>query len=401
MKRSFLHSLSLISCLTLLPFALTACGDSGSGETDADTTDSDTSDSDGETAGGNDSDLGDAVSQECVDAMGQYAQFSAALGDGAGMLAAYEGTALQTYIQRLDGENGRTDDAQITAALADGGEQALIDAELWVMHSVLEGLRSYVAAPEGGVEDPYNAMDDAHCIWEGSWKAAAQAAEGWSGDYTDLIVSDVDAGFLMGHDGLSGTPPAASIDEWAILPFKQIVEKNQYRVIHRHVSHYASMAQSGGDALAAHRALRWFEMYEHRLADRNTPGITIIKDMLGGEPTTIDPAVILREMNVAFAKRTRTYASQALEGGEVGVPAGYKGSVEGSVYTTLLYPDMMAAGFDITSIDASWDGYNQAIRDDDTAAAQTHSDALVQAYCDYQEQTLGIASCTGSDDEPG
>ncbi len=396
MRRHSLLLSPLIPCLLLLPPL--GCGDSGAGETDSD---SESSDSAANTTGGNTSDLGDSVSQDCVDAMAQYAAFTAASGDSAAMLAAYDGTALQKYVQRLDGENGRVDDSAILDALNDGGELALIDASLWVMQSLLEGMRTYIAAPGLGTPDPYTVWDDGHCIWEGAWKPAALTAEGWSGDYVDVIAAEVDDGFVTGHDGLIGEPPAAALDEWLALPAKQIVEKDQYRVIHRHVSHFATLAQSDGDALAARRALRWFEMFEHRLEERNTPGIPIVKAMLAGEPDAIDPAVIIREMNVAFAKRTRTYASQALDLGEVGVPAGYKGSVEGSIYTKLLYPDMRDAGFDVAGIESSWDSYNAAIRDDDAVAAQTHSDALVQAYCEYQEQTLGISSCTGSDDEPG
>ena len=375
--------------------ALVACGDSGAGETDSDTDDTL---GETETAGEPLYDLGEKVSQDCVDAMAQLDAFTAAAGDATSMSAAYEGTALQAYIQRLDGENARTDDSAITTALAGGGELELIDAELWVHYALLEGLRTYVAAPEGGVMDPYHVWDDAHCIWSGAWKSVAETAEGWSGSYTDVIVADVDAAFATGHDGILGDPPAASIDEWVVPPQKQVIEKNQYRAIHRHVTHFASLAQTNGDALAARRALRWFEMFEHRLDGRNTAGITIVKDMLAGDPGAVDAAVILREINDAFAKRTRGYASLAIEGGELGVPGGYKGAVEGSVYTKLLYPDMVDAGFDIAGLEASWDGYKQAIRDDDMAAAQQHSDALVTAYCDYQVQTLGIETCTAGAD---
>ncbi|MCA9692502.1 MAG: hypothetical protein KC636_23085 [Myxococcales bacterium] len=380
-----------------LAFAvLVACGDS-SATTETDATTDATSDSDGSEGGTdqNDRDLGDSASAECEAAMIALPGFVAAAGDASAMTSAYQG-ALQELVRRFDSESGRSDDADVVTALADGSPEALVDAEIAVYRGIVEALRSYVGAPEGGAEDPYTPWDDAHCLWSGALQERAVAAEGWTGED---IVGPVDAAFQAGHDGFVGEPPAG-LDEWMVYPAKQVTEKSQYRVIHRHVIHYATLARDDVDALAARRALRWFEVFSHRLEGRNDAGITVITDMLSGDPAAIDPAVIVRELNVAFAMRTRGYASASLDAGELGVPNGYKAASEGEIYNTLLYPDMTAQlpGFAQASHEQLWADYKQGLRDDDFAAAEAASDALVEALCSYQVDVLGLAECkSGSD----
>ncbi|MGB1274851.1 MAG: hypothetical protein ACPG77_03800, partial [Nannocystaceae bacterium] len=264
----------LSSTLTVLPLlallVMPGCGTpAGDSDTDSGETDSAT-DSDTDTTGtdGNAYDLGDHASAACVDAMQQLPAFIAATtavteasADASSVDAAYSGTALQTFVQQLDSENMRSDDAGITAAIAGATASDLVDAEALVLHALVEGLRSRVAAPEGGVTDPFAAWDDANCIWEGAFRGPAADAESWGTDYSDDIVSVVDNAFLDGHAGISGEPEAAAIDDWVTPPNKQRIEKNHYRIIHRHVAHYATVARDNADALAARRALGWFNMF--------------------------------------------------------------------------------------------------------------------------------------------
>ncbi len=386
------------------------CGTS-SGETGDGTDSGSESDTGGETddsAGtdGNAFELGDHASPACVEAMQQLpdllaatAAVSEASADASAIEAAYSGTALQTYVQQLDTINGRSDDTNIAAALQSGTPADLIDVETLVMHALIEGLRTNVAAPEAAVTDPFTTWDDANCVWEGALRSAAQAAEGWGGDYSDDIVSVVEAAFRDGHAGLIGEPEAASIDDWTVPPNKQRVEKNQYRIIHRHVIHYATLARDNADALSARRALGWFQIFAHRLEEKNTAGIATIEGILTGSPDAIDPAAIVRELNIAFARRTHKYCYNAVEAGEVGVPSGYKGAVEGSTYTLLLYPDMVAnlSGFDAAAYDSEWATYVEAVRNDDLETATSASEQLLAVNCQYQTEVLGLSTCGDSE----
>ncbi|MCA9656825.1 MAG: hypothetical protein KC486_00640, partial [Myxococcales bacterium] len=202
-----------------------------------------------------------------------------------------------------------------------------------------------------------------------------------------------------GHKAIDGEPPAAHIDDWVVPPAKQRIEKTLFRALHRLV--LAEAAAGAEDPAAARRALEHFQGLEDRLEGRNTPGIAVIEAMLG-EPATIDAAELRRQLAIAFAKRTRKYCDEAVETGELGVPTGYKGAVEGRTYQSLITPDMAAnlgADFDAVAYVGAWDDYVAAVESGDAEAAASLSATLVEWNCAYQTH-LGIAACTSSDDEP-
>ena len=123
---------------------------------------------------------------------------------------------------------------------------------------------------------------------------------------------------------------------------------------------------------------------------------------LTGEPGEIDADALKREIAVTFAKRTRKYTSYALpdDGDLMGTSEGYKGAVEGGVYSKLIEPYMMEAldGFDADDYRAQWQTWADAVQADDLDAGQAASDVLVDWNCQYQAY-LGIAECTSSVDE--
>lgn len=338
--------------------------------------------------------LGERASQLCRDAMAAWPALVEAT-DAAALTTAYEG-ALQEYVIASDLAGERDDDAAVVAALADGSDEARASVVPRLQAAFVARARAELAAPESLVDDPDAAWSEAHCLWTGALDELAADA-----DEPDL-VDIIDAAFADGHAGIAGEPGAASIDDWKTPPAKQVIEKSLFAVAHRRVLAEAALA-AAGDRAAARRALELFQILRDRLEGRNTPGIALIEAMLADPGATIDVDAIATAMNIAFAKRTRKYCSDAIESGLLGVPSGFEGAIEGRTYQRLIGPDMntrlASEGFDATAYASVWDDFVDAVQAGDAAVAESLSAELVRWNCDYQA-ALGIAACTASDDEP-
>ena len=341
--------------------------------------------------------LGARASEGCTAAIEDWPALVTAK-DLSAASAIYEGGALQDYIRTGDQLNERNDDAAIIAALA--GEQ-LSAIQPMIEVAFIARVRTELKRPESFVEDPYAAWDEAYCLWNGALRDFALEAE-VAGDpsFDGDIISTIDIAFIDGLAGIEGEPPTASVDDWQVPPARQRIVKTFFRALHRLVIDRATKGQN--EPAAARRALEYFQGLIDRMDGRNTPGIEIIEAMLR-EPTTIDPEELRRQLNIAFAKRTRRYCSAALESGSLGVPSGYSGAVEGRTYQMLINPDMVAtlgADFDLDAYLTTWDAWIEAIeKGDDVATATELSETLVEWNCAYQS-ALGIAECTASEDEP-
>ena len=358
---------------------------------------------DGTEADLNNRELGAAASERCRSAMTHAADLTKAIaaGDVATALAAYTGTDLQTLVVEIDGAEGSAD-AKITASLAigDGTELAAVDG--LVQTALIKHLRAQLAAVEEGSTDHYATLDEAHCLWDGGLRGLAEAADAvtWT-TIDEQIAADIDAGFAASHDGLRGEPPNSSPDDWQFPPNKQRVEKSLYRAVQRVIIELATRARDDADPAAARHALELFTSIESRLEGRNTPGIAQVQAILGGEPAMIDPAAVQLELDIAFAKRARTYASSAIDTDELGVPGGYEGAIEGGVYAKLVVAGMTGtvADFELTAYLDAWDRYAALVR---VGTSLEELDAiskyLVDTTCAYQT-VLGVAACSGDVDE--
>lgn len=389
-----------------------ACGDAG-GDAGGDTTREPTTGepttgepTTGEPTDLNERELGANASALCRGAMTHAAQLTQAVtaGDAAAALAAYTGTDLQTFVIEIDGVEG-THDAAITASLVLGDPTELAAAEGRLHAALVQQLRALLAAVEASTDDHYATWDEAHCIWDGGLRGIAIAADavGWT-RIDEQIAADIDAGFAAGHDGILGEPPTSGVDDWQVPPNKQRVEKSLYRAIQRVIVELATRARDHADPAAARRALELLASIESRLDGRNTPGIAQLHAILGGDPALIDPAAVLLELDIAFAKRTRTYASSAIDNDELGVPGGYEGAVEGGTYAKLIAAGMTGNSSKVADLDLAayldaWDRYAVLVRAgtelDELAAVSRY---LVDTTCAYQA-ALGVASCSSDVDE--
>ena len=403
-----MHSRSLVLLLSTLVPAL-ACGTSsgdptgdptGEPGTTTGTPDDTGAPTTGEPEGDlNDRELGASASPDCLAASPKVAELTqaAAAADAVAASAAYAGP-LQTYVQALDAAEARTDDTEISAWLADGSAPALTAAAARVHVALAFRFRAGLAAVEEGAEDKYAAWDEAHCVYEASVRILAEEADAATWHTVDeTIAADIAGALATGHDAITGDPPATTIDEWRVLPNKQIAEKSLFRAVQRVLVELAGKRE----ALAARRARELFAIVEDRLDGRNTPGIQQIKDILDGDPAAIDPDAILTELDLAFAKRTRRYCTAALDDGEIATPAGYEGAVEGNTYAKLVLPGMLARvdGANAAAYLGDWAAYADLVRTStDDAAVAGVSGRIAQQTCDYQT-ALGVAACTGEDDE--
>jgi hypothetical protein len=324
-----------------------------------------------------------------------------------------DGTALQQLVQTWGGRLGRVEDgvlvdeAAILDALEAGTPADLVDVETRVYLVVSLLIRARIdevatALPEADrpPELLYAAWDDAYCWFDAVVRPHAQAADALAAEL-EPTEADMQHGFEWGHGGIESDAASFAIDEWSVPAAKQVIEKSLFRVYDRRLLDLAARAQAEDDPLMARRALGLFQLLEDRLVGRNTPGIAIIEADLSGDPALIDAGSIRRELDVAWSKRTRRYSTLALEEGTLGTPAGHTGANEGRTYSKAILPAMQAQLPDFDGADhlAQWDAYLQAIIDDDPVAAQAASDALTPPLCDYQA-LLGIAACTGTEDEP-
>lgn len=398
-----IHLSMRIRLLSLLLLPGLACGGDSPIDTD-DTAASTSSASDetgtpttGEPEGDlNDRELGASASPDCLAAAPKVAELTQAA-DAAAALAVYTGP-LQTYVKALDAANERTDDTEISAWLADGGAPALTAAVARVHVAFAFQFRSSLAAVEEGAEDKYAAWDEAHCVFAAAIQPLADEADAVTWHAVDeTIAADIAGALQAGHDAIQGEPPATAIDDWRVLPNKQIAEKSLFRATQRILVELAGKK----DELAARRALELFAIVEDRLDGRNTPGIQQVKDILAGDPALIDPEAILTELDIAFAKRTRRYCTAAIDDGEVATPAGYEGAVEGNTYAKLVLPGMLArvADANAAAYMGEWGGYAELVRTGaDEAGLTGVSQRIADQTCAYQT-ALGIAACTGEEDE--
>ncbi len=352
----------------------------------------------------NERELGASASAECTSAMTHAAKLTQAVqsGDAAAATAAYVGTDLQTFVKKLDVDAERGDDVAIAASLALGDPTELAAAEARLHVSLVQYLRNNLGDVDMGVEDRYAAWDEAHCVWDGALRGIAEAADAvtWT-SVEETITADIDAAFAAGHDAISGEPPTTAIDEWYLPANKQRLEKSLYRALQRVIVELAGAAKKNADPVAARRALELFISIESRLDGRNTPGIAQVQAILGGDSAMIDPQAVLLELDIAFAKRTRTYASAAIDEAELGVPGGYEGAVEGGTYAKLVIAGMAdkVSGFDAAAYLAAWDQYADLVREG-TALEELDaiSKSLTETTCAYQT-ALGVATCSGNVDE--
>ena len=339
----------------------------------------------------------------------------------ASLRSAYVGTALQALIKASDAETGRTDDPALIAALAPpagaglpgpdgpGGDSRLaVQSADLLLHGALSQRMRHNLEVAVEDKDPVKrgaAWSAARCTWEQGLRPLALALPTRSAELSSetgrddaTIVADIDALFAAGAATLAAGP----IDDRILKPGHETIEKTWFRVIHRALMTAATKAHQSGDLAAARRALGLFQLIRDRLQDRNTPGITIVEAILGGDPNKLDPAVVLREIDTALVKRARKYCSHALDTKLKGTPA-FTSVTEGLAYTRILLPGMRAAirdpAFDPEAHLATWSQLAEAAElADDPAELKKLSAELVHWNCAYQ-QTLGIRECTSTADE--
>jgi hypothetical protein len=311
---------------------------------------------------------------------------------------------------RVDSEGTLTDDAALVGLL----DQTLtpetsIEFEYrlrlvaWLyVRAVTNNVSAALPDPERDPALLYAQWDGAYCYWDGLLRDRSIAADDAAFTTYDALEADTVGGFELGNASVEGPAPWAP-DEFLFPSAKQIVEKTGFAVHHRNVvTLAAAAAEDGADAeLLAAQALGEFQLLEDRIQGRNTPGIAIIEDMLGGAPADIDAVIIEEEMNIAFAKRTRTYCDHALDLAQgPGTAAGVKGAYEGRTYAKLIAYDVGAKveGVTVEEYLAAWDDYVEAIEGADEAGTSAASADLVAWTCAYQA-ALGITACTSNQDE--
>lgn len=322
--------------------------------------------------------------------------------------SAYLGTAVQGLVKASDADTGRSDDAALSAALATDSPDAFITAE-HLLHGALSWRLRHNLELAAKDKDParrVTAWSAARCAWEQHLRHLALALQSrlspeTAGDDA-TIVADVDAAFTAGAAALAAEP----IDERVLRPAHETIEKHWFRVLHRELAAAATRAHEHGDPLAARRALGLFQLLRDRLQDRNTPGIAAVEAQLGGDPKQIDPAAVMRAVDIALVKRARKYASHALDARLTGVDA-LTSVTEGLAYTRILLPGMRAAirdpDFDPEAHVAAWLSFAEAVSSpdaDDPDERKKLSAELVQWNCAYQ-QALGVRECTATADERG
>jgi len=342
------------------------------------------------------------ASSECREAMTALAKLEAA-SEPAHARAAWTGP-LQAWVAAADKALGRRDAALIEESLARLAEQTDADArrrELVLIVTqlrtvaLLDARRLLTAASDA---DPSKVpqreragqWDHAWCLWDAALRPLARRADGLpkrGGEDWEPTIADA---FAAGRADLD--------DPIAPKANRQIIEKGSYAVAYRLILANAEDPQPPAPSEAA--AL--LDMLEDRIADRNGPGLKRMRVMLNGDPAAIDPAVIERELAVAFSKRARKYCDKAVAKAELGTPEAIAETWEGIVYSKVILPSMREAlsaeGFDTDAYAADWQGYLEAVESGDADTAATISARLVEWNCAYQDR-LGIAECTSADNE--
>lgn len=328
--------------------------------------------------------------------------------DIAALRSAYQKTALQTLVQTSDAATKREDDATITTLLA-GSEPTSVVAVQYAIHGALaQWMRQNLklAAEDKDRGKRGEAWAAARCVWAQDLRHLGLALQIRSNALTtdtardDTTVVDViDAAFTVGNVAVTAEP----VDERNLLPARQVVEKSWYRIVHRELGEAATRAHADNDPIAARRALGLFDMLRDRLHDKNTPGIAVVSAILTSDPASIDATAVLREIDVALAKRTRKYCSEPLDAKQLGTPAGSASAQEGATYARVLLPGMRsllaAQKFDAEAHMANWSAFVEAVDVGvDTDEIKRLSEDLVHWNCAHQ-QALGIRECTATADE--
>lgn len=323
--------------------------------------------------------------------------------DLSALQGAYRDTALQLLIKQSDAATARHDDPTILAALAGSGPDVAVVAQ-YAIHGALgqwmrQGLK--VAAESTDRSERDAAWTAARCAWARHLRDLGLPLLERN-KLTDLPTGDpnilelVDAAFTAGTTALTAVP----VDDRALLPARQTIEKNWFRLVHRELAHHLALARERSDTAEAARALGLFDALRDRMADKNSPGAAIVTAALQGPPNLIDPAAILREVDLAIVKRARKYCSEALDPKLAGSAAGLASVAEGAAYTRVLLPGLRALpGFDPITHMAVWQAFYEAvgIRESPDELRRL-SDELVHWNCAYQ-QALGIRECTATADE--
>ncbi|MFO7563422.1 MAG: hypothetical protein R6X02_12325 [Enhygromyxa sp.] len=346
--------------------------------------------------------LGAHASKPCREAMAALLELEAA-SEPADARAAWAGP-LRAWVEAAGLALGRDDVALIEESLTRLTEQT--DPELRRRELVaivtqvrtvalLEARRLLSAASDADptrvpAHERASQWDDAWCMWEAGLRPLARRADALprrgGEDWEATIVEAFTAG-------------RAELDD-PIVPkvSRQIIEKGSYAVAYRLILAHAEAPQPPAPSEAA--AL--LEMLDDRIADRNSPGLKRMRRMLNGDPAGIDPAVIERELAVAFSKRARKYCDKAVARAELRTPGAIAEAWEGVVYSKVILPSMREAlsaeGFDADAYMADWHSYLEAVESGDAETAAAVSARLVEWNCAYQER-LGIAECTSSTDE--
>lgn len=328
--------------------------------------------------------------------------------DLAALRSAYDKTALRTLVQASDAATKRDDDTTISTLLASTDPTAAVAVQYAIHGALAQWMRQNlkVAAEDKDRGKRGEAWAAARCVWAQDLRHLGLALQTRSLELSSETARDdtgavevIDAAFTVGNVAVTADP----VDERNLLPARQVVEKTWYRVVHRELADAATRARDGKDPIAARRALGLFDMLRDRLADKNSPGVAIVTAALTGDPAAIDPAAILREIDVALAKRTRKYCSDALDAKLLGTPLGTASAQEGATYARVLLPGMRARladqKFDAEAHMANWSAFVEAVDVGvDADEIKRLSDDLVHWNCAYQ-QALGVRECTATADE--
>jgi len=272
--------------------------------------------------------------------------------------------------------------------------------------SIIAGFRGHLrlAAEADELGARRQAWDDAACLWELGLRDFASQTNP-ERDAGPGLVAEVEVAFVAGRRGFTREDVDAL--NRAVLPARQRVEKSLYRALHRDltdaVERAAGLPPSQAEAIAGELArarddLGWFA---DRLETKNTPGLRWLQQALAG-PSAPDPAAVTRELNIAFAKRTRKYCSDAAEHPERPLAQRLASAAEGATYMRMILPDMArllaSEGFDPDAYRESWHQLEDELADNSEGELAPIAAELTRWMCAYQLK-LGILECTSTQDE--
>lgn len=315
-----------------------------------------------------------------------------------------KGTTM-AWLGEVDERLGRVDDGQprdvaLVNALIDQSESERASAPRNLVAIItqiralvfLEMRRLLGEVVEGQVEggEAKTAWTAAGCLFLESLTPLTQRADAIAGEDWTQSIRDA---FAQGIVGLRSDELVRS------KVAKQQIEKSMYGVAYRLIVADAEERTPR----SASEALGLLDMIEDRLADRNGPGLARMRQAFNGAPEKIDPAMVERELAVAFTKRARKYCDKAVTHNELGQPDAIAETWEGIVYTKVILASMREAlaseGFDADAYMADWQRYLEAVEGGDMEVASEVSPRLVEWNCAFQEH-LKIAECSASSNEP-